>query len=172
MFVFLCLYILSFFCLFVIFFFLSLFLWFFFVLSLFLILCICLFFIFFGDFSFCRNLSGDDGGAGQGCFGFSAAGVDWSETLFLPTPLPVTDQTQHGAAGPSAADPLHLAEGYGKNTQAAQLANLLMSYTHLYHGLCVFSGPQWAALSFSPSVTELSTDQQSHRDAPRKPRPV
>lgn len=81
-------------------------------------------------------LSGDDGGAGQGCFGLSASGVDWSETLFLPTPLPVTDQTQHGAAGPSATHPLHLAEGYGKNTQAAQFANLLPSYTHLYHGLC------------------------------------
>ncbi len=33
----------------------------------------------------------------------------------------------------------------------------------------VLLGPQWAALSLSPSVSEQSTDQQSHRDAPRKP---
>lgn len=59
---------------------------------------------------------GDTPGGGPGGFGLPAAGSDGSEAELLSAAQPGAEPACHGAFGPPAAHPLHLAQGHGEAT--------------------------------------------------------
>lgn len=68
---------------------------------------------FYPDFA--SRHPGDVRGGRQRCARLPAAGTEWPEAELLTASQPDPDPACHGAAGPLAPHPLHMAQGYGES---------------------------------------------------------